>query len=206
MLGGIEKGSCVRCQAGYSGVTVPPFQGAARRTSTVPSPSIAPKSSGPSSRVLGGLVRRWPRSGRTHRDGSARATAWPGWVLRLLQLIQGSGNWNAQTISRELDCSERTVYRDLQTLSAAGIPWYFDDFSQSYKLREGYRVRFPRPPPKHAPEQDARQGPPSTDDARSIATLAREAAQRLLVEAEGVVQALDRLTRAIEDISGPRSS
>jgi hypothetical protein len=43
-----------------------------------------------------------------------------------------------------------------------------------------------------------------TDDPRSIAMMAREAAQRLLVEAEGVIRALDRLTEAIEGISGPR--
>src|SRR3954469_5712859 len=60
-------------------------------------------------------------------------------VLRLLQLIQGPGNWNAQTIAKKLDCSERTVYRDLQTLSTAGVPWFYDDFSQSYKIREGFR-------------------------------------------------------------------
>ncbi len=127
-------------------------------------------------------------------------------VLRLLQLIQGHGNWNAATIAKKLDCSERTVYRDLQTLAAAGIPWYFDDFNQCYKLREGYRGHFPKLPP--GLESDPKDGTGNSaisDDARSIATLAKEAAQRLLVEAEGVVQALDRLTKAIEGISGPRN-
>ena len=127
-------------------------------------------------------------------------------VLRVLQLIQSPGPWTAQGIAKELECSERTVYRDLQTLSAVGVPWYFGDFSQSYRIRETYRGHFPKLPPKQAPEpQSSSPGPSPTDDARSIATLAREAAQRLLVEAEGVVQALDRLTRAIEDISGPRT-
>ena len=69
-------------------------------------------------------------------------------VLRLLQLIQGQGNWNAPSIANKLDCSERTVYRDLQTLAAAGIPWYFDDFSQSYRIREGYRGHIPNIPTK----------------------------------------------------------
>ena len=127
-------------------------------------------------------------------------------VLRLLQLIQGHGNWNASTIAKKLDCSERTVYRDLQTLSAAGIPWYFDDYSQSYRLREGYRGHGPTLPQRPNSDQPDPSGNSAlTDDARSIATLAKEAAQRLLVEAECVVQALDRLTKAIEDISGPRS-
>jgi predicted DNA-binding transcriptional regulator YafY len=127
-------------------------------------------------------------------------------VLRLLQLIQGPGNWNAPTIAKKLECSERTVYRDLQTLAAAGIPWYFDDFSQSYRFREGYRAHFPAIPPKPvSDQQDSAKDSAMTEDARSIATLAKEAAQRLLTEAEGVVQALDRLTKAIEDILGPRS-
>jgi predicted DNA-binding transcriptional regulator YafY len=127
-------------------------------------------------------------------------------VLRLLQLIQGHGNWNATTIAKKLDCSERTVYRDLQTLSAAGIPWYFDEYSQSYRLRDGYRGQIPKlPTPPIVDQQIDSPHSGLSDDARSIATLAKEAAQRLLIEAEGVVQALDRLTKAMEDMSGPRS-
>ena len=127
-------------------------------------------------------------------------------ILRLLQLIQGPGNWNAQSIAQKLDCSERTVYRDLQTLSAAGVPWYFDDFSQSYRIREGYRGHLLKIPTKPDPEPQSVPGEsPRDDDPRSIAMLAREAAQRLLIEAQGVIQALDRLSEAIEGISGPRT-
>jgi hypothetical protein len=90
-------------------------------------------------------------------------------------------------------------------LASAGIPWYFDDFSQSYRIREGYRGHIPKIPPKPVSEQhDATRNSTLTNDARSIAVLAKEAAQRLLTEAEGVVDALNRLTKAIEDISGPR--
>jgi predicted DNA-binding transcriptional regulator YafY len=128
-------------------------------------------------------------------------------VLRLLQLIQGPGNWNAPSIARKLECSERTVYRDLQTLAAAGVPWFFDESSQSYRLREGYRGHFSKVLPEQPPESgDGTQVLPPSDDPTSIAALAKEAAQRLLVEAEGVVQALDRLSKAIEGMTGPRSS
>src|SRR4051794_36814598 len=65
-------------------------------------------------------------------------------VLRLLQLIQGHGQWNAETIAKELEVSERTVYRDLQTLTAAGIPWYFDEYAQSYRIRQSYHGHFPK--------------------------------------------------------------
>jgi DNA-binding IclR family transcriptional regulator len=127
-------------------------------------------------------------------------------VLRVLQLIQGPGNWNAQAIAKKLGCSERTVYRDLQTLAAAGVPWYFDDFSQSYRLREGYRGHVLKIAGHVEPaDQATSEAASPEDDPRSIALIAREAAHRLLVEAEGVIKALDRLSEAIEGMSGPRT-
>lgn len=126
-------------------------------------------------------------------------------VLRLLQLIHGPGRWNAPAIAKKLDCSERTVFRDLQTLKAAGVPWYFDEFSQSYRVREGYRGHLLNITPPDEPTSDtAAQSVADAHDPRSIAMLAREAAQRLLAEAESVIQALDRLSEAIEDMAGPR--
>ena len=44
-------------------------------------------------------------------------------VLRVLQLIQSRGRYDAQAIAQELECSERTVYRDLAVLELAGVPW-----------------------------------------------------------------------------------
>jgi predicted DNA-binding transcriptional regulator YafY len=127
-------------------------------------------------------------------------------VLRVLQLIQGTGPWTAETIAKELECSERTVYRDLQTLAAAGVPWYFDDYSQSYRIRDGYKGPFSHFPPRpKADVRDQQDTLPSPEDAGSIVSLAKESARRLLTEAESVIQALDRLTKAMEDMSGPRS-
>ena len=126
-------------------------------------------------------------------------------MLRALQLIQGTGPTTAQSIARELECSERTVYRDLQTLSAAGVPWYFDDYAQSYRIREGYKGPFSHFPLRPKGDSQVQPNPIlSSDDARSIVTLAKESAQRLLTEAESVIQALDRLTKAMEEINRPR--
>jgi hypothetical protein len=133
---------------------------------------------------------------RTDAERRIRQTDRLARVLRVLQLIQGPGNWNAQTLAKELHCSERTVYRDLQTLSAAGVPWYFDDYAQAYKVREGYRG--------HRLTLPTSPGTDTEEDPRSIVTLAKEAAERLLVEAEGVIQALNRLSQAIDHISRPR--
>lgn len=62
-----------------------------------------------------------------------------GRVLKTLQLIQQRGRWNAKEIARELGWTERTVYRDLVVLEAAGVPCYFDQEIQAYRVREGWR-------------------------------------------------------------------
>src|SRR3954468_10295710 len=136
---------------------------------------------------------------RTDAERRVRQTDRLARVLRLLQLIHGPGQWNAPAIAKKLGCSERTVFRDLQTLKAAGVPWQFDEYSQSYRIREGYRGHLLNiTPPAESTSSPAPQPAPG-DDPRSIAMLAREAAQRLLFEAEGVIQALDRLSAAIEN-------
>lgn len=141
---------------------------------------------------------------RTDAERRVRQTDRLARVLRLLQLIHGPGHWNAPSLAQKLGCSERTVFRDLQTLRAAGVPWVFDEYSQSYRIREGYRGHLlDVMPPGETTSNSAPHTPPA-DDPRSIAMLAREAAQRLLAEAEGVILALDRLTKAMEDMSGPR--
>lgn len=57
-----------------------------------------------------------------------------GRILKLLGLIQGSGTWSASALAQELECSTRTVFRDLQVLELAGIPWYHDAESNSYRV------------------------------------------------------------------------
>jgi len=91
-------------------------------------------------------------------------------------------------------------------LKAAGVPWRFDEYTQSYRIQEGYRGHLLKiTPPGEPPSDSAPQTAPDDDDPRSIAMLAREAAQRLLSEAESVIQALDRLTKAMEDMAGPQT-
>ena len=58
---------------------------------------------------------------RTDAERRVRQTDRLARVLRVLELIQGTGPTTAHSIARELECSERTVYRDLQTLAAAGV-------------------------------------------------------------------------------------
>ena len=60
-------------------------------------------------------------------------------VLRLLQLIQRSGRWDAERIAQELECSVRTVFRDLTVLELAGVPWAFDKETGGYRVRPDYQ-------------------------------------------------------------------
>ena len=60
-------------------------------------------------------------------------------VLSVLHLIQSRGRWNALAIAQELECSERTVFRDLEVLEFSGVPWYFDEQDQCYRVRPDFR-------------------------------------------------------------------
>jgi hypothetical protein len=64
-------------------------------------------------------------------------------VMRVLCLIQLGKNYDINAIAREVGCSVRTVARDLKTLTFAGVPWYFDKASSSYRLPPKYRFPIP---------------------------------------------------------------
>ena len=129
-------------------------------------------------------------------DRRARQGRRLGRTLRLLCLIQGRGRWNLRSLAAELECSTKTVQRDLLVLEAARVPFFYDERLCCYRVRPDFRLPFAETPA-------GQDGQATTADADTLPTpgelagSSRDSAERLLAEAERLVGTLGQLCQSL---------
>lgn len=59
-------------------------------------------------------------------------------LLKIISLIQTQAGWTAQRLASECGTSTRTLYRDLNALESAGVPYLHDGTASGYHMRSDF--------------------------------------------------------------------
>jgi len=144
------------------------------------------------------------RREKPQRDDSERRLRQAGRlarILRVLELIQGRGRYSVKDIAAELECSERTVFRDLAVLQMAGVPYYHDREAQCLRVRPGFRF----PTLNLAEEEligqataDMITSAPGLDITRGSKPTSRKLLATSAEEAASLLQVVERVTAVLD--------
>lgn len=61
-------------------------------------------------------------------------------LLKLLLTLMNRNGVALVELAAVLECSERTVRRDLQVLELAGIPWVLEESTRTYRVLPGWKL------------------------------------------------------------------
>ncbi len=70
-------------------------------------------------------------------------------LIKLISLLQGGRGYNVTTMARECQVTRRTIFRDLDVLKQAGIPFVYYDPEQTYRLAGSHLL----PPTSLSPQE-----------------------------------------------------
>jgi proteasome accessory factor B len=59
-------------------------------------------------------------------------------LLNLITFLRSGRRYDPETLAKELGVSRRTIFRDLNILTAAGIPYYFDEETGAYAISQSF--------------------------------------------------------------------
>ncbi len=59
-------------------------------------------------------------------------------ILRLISLLRSRRHYTADELADKLEVSRRTIYRDLNVLEQAGIPYYYDSDTGGYHILDSF--------------------------------------------------------------------
>ncbi|MFP3938508.1 MAG: helix-turn-helix transcriptional regulator [Phycisphaerae bacterium] len=59
-------------------------------------------------------------------------------LLRLITMLQSGRSYSARELAEELEVSRRTVFRDLNVLEMAHVPYYYDQETGGYRINDHF--------------------------------------------------------------------
>ncbi|MCA9026806.1 MAG: HTH domain-containing protein [Planctomycetaceae bacterium] len=134
------------------------------------------------------MAKKKSHNERSDADRRVRQCERLARLMQVLHLISGRGRWDAAALAEELECSTRTIHRLLQTLSVAGVPWFFDEKLRAYRIRPGYKF----PLLDVSPTIDEMQSKPASS--------LDSATEKLLSDGEAFADSLNKFLVAVRGL------